>query len=246
MAEEIFDVIDENGNPTGETITRAKAHEDGIRHRTAHIWVVRDNNGKPEVLLQKRALNKDSFPGRYDTSSAGHIQAGDEPLESAIRELSEELGIMAKPEELQFAGTFPIQYEKEFHGKMFKDNEIAFVYVYEKDVDISMLSIQEAELDSVEWFNLEEVYKACQPPRDEKFCVPMGGLEIVRKFVTQDRENKANNISSSMPRGMCLGIAIGAAIGVATHNIGTWMCIGMTLGMAFGTAHGVQQNKNKD
>ena len=61
-------------------------------------------------------MNKDSFPGRYDTSSAGHIQVGDEPLESAVRELSEELGIQANPDDLHFAGTFPIQYEKEFHG----------------------------------------------------------------------------------------------------------------------------------
>ena len=79
MAEEIFDIVDENGNPIGETVSRAKAHEDGIRHRTAHIWVVREVNGEAEVLLQKRSLNKDSFPGKYDTSSAGHIQAGDEP-----------------------------------------------------------------------------------------------------------------------------------------------------------------------
>ena len=56
--------------------------------------------------LQKRALTKDSFPGRYDTSSAGHIQAGDEPLKSAMRELKEELGIAAKPEQLQFVDTF--------------------------------------------------------------------------------------------------------------------------------------------
>ena len=87
MAEEIFDIVDENGQPTGETVTRSQAHAEGIRHRTAHIWVVRENGDKTEVLLQKRAMNKDSFPGRYDTSSAGHIQAGDEPLESAVREL---------------------------------------------------------------------------------------------------------------------------------------------------------------
>ena len=97
MAEEIFDIVDENGQPTGETVTRSKAHAEGIRHRTAHIWVVPENGDKTEVLLQKRAMNKDSFPGRYDTSSAGHIQAGDEPLESAVRELSEELGIQADP-----------------------------------------------------------------------------------------------------------------------------------------------------
>ena len=190
MAEEIFDIVDENGNPIGETVSRAKAHEDGIRHRTAHIWVVREVNGEAEVLLQKRSFNKDSFPGKYDTSSAGHIQAGDEPLESAIRELSEELGIQAEPKDLQFAGTFRVQFEKEFHGRMFKDNEVAFVYIYKGKIDISTLSIQKEELDSVEWFNLEEVYQACQPPRDEKFCVPRGGLEIVRRFFKEKGENK--------------------------------------------------------
>lgn len=183
MIEEIFDIVNEIGQPTGAIATRSQAHAEGLKHRTAHIWVIREKNGRKEVLLQKRALNKDSFPGRYDTSSAGHIQAGDEPLESALRELSEELGIQALPDDLKFIGTFPILYEKEFHGKMFKDNEVAFVYVYEKDVDIAKLTIQKEELDSVEWFDLEEVYNACLPPRDEKFCVPMGGLEMVRGYV---------------------------------------------------------------
>lgn len=34
--EEIFDIIDTQGNPTGETVTREKAHAEGIPHRTAH------------------------------------------------------------------------------------------------------------------------------------------------------------------------------------------------------------------
>ena len=84
---EIFDVIDKDGNPTGETVTRERAHAEGIPHRTAHIWILRKKEGRIQVLLQKRSKNKDSFPGMFDTSSAGHIQAGDEPLESALREL---------------------------------------------------------------------------------------------------------------------------------------------------------------
>ena len=82
---EIFDVIDKDGNPTGETVTREQAHTEGIPHRTAHIWILRKKEGRIQVLLQKRSKNKDSFPGMFDTSSAGHIQAGDEPLESALR-----------------------------------------------------------------------------------------------------------------------------------------------------------------
>ena len=185
MEEERLDIVDEKGLPTGASVPRSKAHAEEIRHRTAHIWVVRKIGDRVDVLLQKRALSKDSFPGCYDTSSAGHIQAGDEPLESATRELFEELGIQADPDDLHFAGTFPIQYEKEFHGKMFKDQEIAFVYVYDKEISVDDLTIQKEELDGVEWFDLEEVYKACLPPRDEKFCVPMGGLEIVRRYVKQ-------------------------------------------------------------
>lgn len=179
---EIFDVVDENGKPTGATVERTEAHRTGVRHRTAHIWVVRNINGSYQVLLQKRAMNKDSFPGRYDTSSAGHIQAGDEPLESAIRELGEELGITANESDLSFAGTFNIDYEKEFHGKMFKDKEIAFVYIYSKDVDETSLVLQKEELDSVEWFDLEETYQECLK-HNQKYCVPIGGLETIRAYL---------------------------------------------------------------
>ena len=184
---EIFDIVDEYGNPTGETIDRGFAHMEGVRHRTAHIWIAREVNGRWQVLLQKRAQTKDSFPGRYDTSSAGHIQAGDEPLESAIRELLEELGIVASPEELKYAGTFNIKYEKEFHNKLFKDNEIAFVYVYLGEIDIDDITVQEEELECVEWFDLEETYNECLA-HNQKFCVPVKGLETARQYL--DSMNK--------------------------------------------------------
>lgn len=85
---EIFDIVDEQGVPTGDTVSRAEAHAQGIRHRTAHVWIVRQHEGRDQVLLQHRSMEKDSFPGCYDTSSAGHIHAGDEPLTSALREMA--------------------------------------------------------------------------------------------------------------------------------------------------------------
>ena len=39
---EYLDIVDENGNSTGETVSREIAHRDGIRHRTAHVWIVRE------------------------------------------------------------------------------------------------------------------------------------------------------------------------------------------------------------
>lgn len=179
---ELLDIVDENGIPTGETVDRTAAHTNSVRHRTTHIWIARKSGERWQVLLQKRAMTKDSFPGRYDTSSAGHIQAGDEPLDSAIRELKEELGITAFPEQLKFAGTFRIQYEKEFHNKMFRDNEIAFVYVFLEKVDIDKIVVQEEELECVEWFDLDDTYNECLA-HNQKFCVPVKGLETVRGYL---------------------------------------------------------------
>ena len=179
---EFFDVVDDLGNPTGVTVDRERAHAEGIPHRTAHVWIVRRKNDKVQILLQKRCENKDSFPGRFDTSSAGHIQAGDEPLESAMRELHEELGIVAVPEQLEFAGTFRVLYEKEFHGKLFKDNEVAFVYLYRQPVDIDQLVLQTEEIEAVEWFDMEETYQECLK-HNQKFCVPIKGLETAMKVL---------------------------------------------------------------
>ena len=57
-------------------------------------------------------MKKESFPGLFDTSSAGHIPSGSDPIESALRELLEELGIEATEEQLSFVGFFRIRYEK--------------------------------------------------------------------------------------------------------------------------------------
>ena len=52
---EYLDIVDENGNPTGETVERSFAHKNGVWHRTSHVWILRKREGKIEVLLQKRA-----------------------------------------------------------------------------------------------------------------------------------------------------------------------------------------------
>ena len=101
---EILDVVDETGAPTGETVERTEAHREGVRHRTSHVWIARNRNGRIQLLLQKRCMQKDSFPGCYDISSAGHIPAGEEYIPSAIRELKEELNVTVQESDLIYCG----------------------------------------------------------------------------------------------------------------------------------------------
>ena len=63
MTEEIFDIVDENGQPAGGAVTRSQAHAEGIRHRTAHIWVVRKNGCKNIRLACRKEMR--SFACRW-------------------------------------------------------------------------------------------------------------------------------------------------------------------------------------
>jgi isopentenyldiphosphate isomerase len=85
---EYIDTITPDGNLTGESRPRDEVHKNGIWHRSVHIWVLND---KEELLIQRRALQKESHPGMWDVSCAGHIGSGDSSLQAAVRELKEEL-----------------------------------------------------------------------------------------------------------------------------------------------------------
>jgi hypothetical protein len=60
---------------------RHLVHADGDYHGAVHVWIYVESTG--ELLLQKRADRKDSWPGLWDISSAGHISAGDTSLITA-------------------------------------------------------------------------------------------------------------------------------------------------------------------
>ena len=179
---EYFDICDENGLPTGEVVERSVAHSEGILHRTAHVWIIKEVDGRWQVLLQKRSAEKDSYPGMYDTSSAGHIPAGMEPLASARRELAEEMVIWASEDMVQFIGTFRTQYEEVFHGKPFRDNEMISIYVYNKPVEPDNLVLQESEVEEVRYWDLEEAYEeVCRG--SNRFCMNPKGMKVLVDFL---------------------------------------------------------------
>lgn len=181
---ELFDICDEYGNPTGRITERSVAHSTGTRHRTAHVWVVRTTDtGKTEVLLQKRSARKDSYPLCYDISAAGHTKAGDECEAAAYRELEEELGIQALPGELKFVDFYDMgDVKRIFHGKPFHEREISAVYVYDRPVEISQIVLQESEVESVRWMELEVCLDRVRN-NDPEICTQLGELELLNRYL---------------------------------------------------------------
>lgn len=174
---ELLDERDQDGRPTGKVQARMIMHRSGMAHGTAHVWLIRPNGkGGYEFLLQKRSAGKDSFPGCYDISSAGHVPAGDDYLESALRELKEELGIEAEAEDLEYIGLHDGYDEAEFYGKPFRNHEISRVYLYRKPVDMDSLKLQASEIESVMWMDYEEI---CAGMRDGSLKHCLNEKEIV-------------------------------------------------------------------
>ena len=177
---EYLDIVDENGVPTGEKVERGKAHAEGILHRTAHVWLVRKQKDRIEILLQRRCDTKSSFPGCWDISSAGHIPAGVDYVPSAVRELKEELGIDISEEELIFCADRRIVCDDTFFGKPYHDRQYTRVFALWCDREETEFSLQEEEVSAVRWMALEEAISAVNMDTI-RHCICPEELQMVRR-----------------------------------------------------------------
>jgi isopentenyldiphosphate isomerase len=147
---EYVDVLDQSGNLTGRKVPREEAHQKGLWHRVAHIWVA---NSTGDVLIQKRSSQKISYPNMWGMACEGHISAGQEPIDGALRELKEELNLNLKPGQIDLIFTYKrsVRYSKTFIGNHFID-----VYMAKKDIDLSELTFQEEEVSEIKWISFGE------------------------------------------------------------------------------------------
>ncbi len=134
---ETFPVVDENDRVIG-TAPRAEVHGNNLRHRAVHLFLF---NRAGELLLQKRSRWKDRHPSLWDSSAAGHLEAGEEYDETAARELREELGIAA-----------PLQRVAKIPASARTGEE--FIWLYRGEYE-GKLEPARAEIDAVEFFPLD-------------------------------------------------------------------------------------------
>ncbi len=182
--DEMVDILNSDGSPTGEVRSKKEAHEKGLWHRAAHVWFV---NGRGEILMQKRADNLESHPGEWDISAAGHLSAGNTRIQGALREVKEELGIELEEKDLKKIGE--LHNESIHRGGKYINKEYDDVYVVRKDVPISDITVQKSEISEVKYVPAPELARWVE---EKKPGVVMHTVEFKMLFDYL----KANNTDS--------------------------------------------------
>ena len=132
---ERWDLLDENGRPTGERMVRGEPIRPGRYHRVVHVWVM-DSTGR--LLIQKRAPFLRLMPGEW-TVTSGSAVAGEDSRQAAARELGEELGLHVRPEELEFL--FTLRRRSSFSD----------LWLLRRDVEKNALRLQAEEVADACW-----------------------------------------------------------------------------------------------
>jgi isopentenyldiphosphate isomerase len=142
--QELFDIVDETDGVIG-TASRNEVHGNpNLIHRVTHVLVF---NSTGQLYLQKRVESKDVQPGKWDTSVGGHVDAGEQYEQAAVREMSEELGI---------SGIVPRRLYGYLHRNEF-ESEMVATYLVEWD---GMISVQPEEISEGRFWDLREIDRA--------------------------------------------------------------------------------------
>ena len=144
--DEYFDIVDENGQVNGKAL-RSECHGNpALIHRTVHV-VVYHPDGR--LLLQKRRMDKDVQPGKWDTAVGGHLDSGEDYETAVLRELAEELGVVAELQDLQYV------MDSEIRNEIESENVRVFSLIHPGPFDYL-----KTEIDEVKFWEICELRKS--------------------------------------------------------------------------------------
>lgn len=168
---EYWDVLDENGNPTGEIMKKydEKVFERGLYHLGSDLWPINSEN---KILIQKRSSQKRLEPNVW-AMTGGSVIIGENSKQTIIRESKEELDINVNGDDLKLITRFKT-------GNVWIDT-----YIIKKDYDISEMKFKEDEVSEVKWASFEEIDDLVNKGQFIK-----NRWEFVSKFLKNEIENK--------------------------------------------------------
>lgn len=186
---ELIQIVDENGNFTGQIIDKEEAHDKNLLHNEVAAFIIND---KEQVLLQKRSANKKLWPNLWDVTVGGHVDSGEFGRQALIREIKEELGIDVNEDEIKYMlGST----SKNISGNII-NNHYNECYIILKDIDISKVVLQKEEVSEVKYFPKDELLKRIENNYDG-LTDKTGPWNFLKRILNSSTINKINDENNS-------------------------------------------------
>lgn len=184
MPEELFDIVDENDETTGDKRSRSEVHSAGLWHRVPHVYFFRKKDRSVQFLVHQRSPLKDLKPNCWDTRFGGHLISGQKWDDGIKREIQEEVGI--KPDEENL-----LEGYKRKNGKNPKNREINKIYYYKYEGSIDRLKFNDGEVQAVKWLNRNEIEKELEK-NQENWASSLEEFREVADFLETKLNDKKN------------------------------------------------------
>ena len=139
---ELLDLYTLDRIRTGETVLRGEKLPDGRYIRAVHVLIF---NSDKRLLIQKRSMDKDRWPGLWDISVSGDVLSGETVREAAVRETREELGIY-----------IDLSLQRPLITTSY-ETWIDDFFTIKQDIRIEELHPFKEEIDEIRWATLEEI-----------------------------------------------------------------------------------------
>jgi ADP-ribose pyrophosphatase YjhB (NUDIX family) len=196
------------------TDSRENIHTQGLCHREVHVWVIHPKKG---LLFQKRAKNKETWPGLYDASAGGHVDIGEDYLDAAVRELAEETGITVNKDNLVKITKTYTNIPDTITGK--HNHCFRMVYAYVITNDLNKIKIETGKADSLDFFPFEQII-----PLNESIS-----SQFIPKYADDEQQSifkklkdLANNTQIQETSAGGIVINSDGQIALAQHEDGAW------------------------
>lgn len=139
---EFIDLFDKDDRPLGRTVDRHHPRTKDEYRRITELWIRRPDG---RYLIQQRSKNKKLYALKWSCSVSGAQSAGESPMDTALRETKEELGLVLR------------QDRARFFGRVTDENVHFHIYLFTQDVREDELTPEPMEVEAVRFVTKEEM-----------------------------------------------------------------------------------------
>lgn len=137
---EYFDLLDKNRNSLNKTLPRGTKLNEEEYNQGVEVWIISPSK---KILITQRSSQK-SHPLMWETPGGCSV-AGEDTLQTAYREIKEEIGLPIEKENFKLIST-------QIYKQQFVD-----IYTVEADVNISNLNLQSDEIADAKLVTAQEL-----------------------------------------------------------------------------------------